>query len=289
MSFYKLYSSVLGFFLLSIFTQPAFAFGSEFASDTLIPDRNYAGYRLQVSAITIEKAKPDYVQIKCLLANTGKFDIQCGKGKNLPYLQLIFDQSLLKNDLGHLQTSIRRSILAENMKISTGEFKRDVLLKVATNIPESDPSEESQLTAGQSVGSTTSKSDGGKFPIFAKEKTTEAPVVVFETPTFESRPIEEILKEKNACPDLVFDTIRLIRQDNKVAVLEFTISNIGKGPAQIYGNGKGLEDNLAIRAFVSGGKTLSKGAQVIGGDHIRSGLEHSEGTLVPGQSFSGTI
>lgn len=277
-------------FLIAILLFPFFqnfAFGHP---DTLIPDRKYSGYRLQVTNLKILKKEPEYLKLSCTAVNTGKFDLHFKNGSNLAFLQLSFDQSLPANNLEDYAEAIRKSILEERLKLKVGEFKENIILKVETQTPPLAAKKEPQIElifnetpdpGAGAAGQTNSKS--------VTEKPIEEKEIVFETPNFESKTLEEILEEKNKCPDLVFDTLVLLSGDGKTATLKFQISNVGKGPATIYKKGNKREENLGIRAFISGSSAVSKGAIVIGGEFLSEGLEKSEGLLFPGQSFSGFL
>ena len=107
-------------------------------------------------------------------------------------------------------------------------------------------------------------------------------------PEIDRRPIEELLEETNYCPDLIFDTLKVIKKSEKTAWVEFTIKNIGKGPAQLY-NHEEEERPFGIRAFISGSTFISKGSVTIGGHTIDEGLGEVKGILQPGETYKETV
>jgi hypothetical protein len=251
--------------------------------DTLTPDRKYAGYRLHVADIKVIKSKNDELFLSCNLANTGKFDVAFNKKSPMPYLQLTFDQSLAANNLTHLQDNFRDGLLTQALKINLGQVLRNVNLKIKASSPANSETKSQPVALRDAPPKNEAKPK--ETPANKKNYSEE----VFEKPVFEERGAETILNEKSVCPDLVFDTIILVKNDGKTAVLDYRISNVGKGPAKIYSENGDDKNNLGLRAFISGSTMLSKGALVIGGDFIKSGLEQSGGILQPGRSFKGSI
>ena len=95
--------------------------------------------------------------------------------------------------------------------------------------------------------------------------------------------------DKNSCPDLTIDTLNIIKSSKKSVTLQYTISNQGKGPANLLGSKKGDEDNVAFKAHLSRTGKLNRGAIIIGGDFVRGLPKEKNGILQAGESFTGTL
>jgi hypothetical protein len=263
---------------------------SSASRDTLIPDRSYAGYRLHVSNVKVLKAKGDLITIACDLANTGKFDIELGKGSPLPYLQFIYDHSLLSNNLDLYRDQIRYNLIRLPVKVKIGQMAKAVQIKFSTStlVPALADSQQGSNSQSSKPPKPNRSSQESSSPLRTQPADT-SDEVVFETPKFESTDLDDILERKNACADLVIDTIVLLKTDGKTATFQYKLTNVGKGPADILGTSTEDSDNLAVRAFLSGSKSISKGSIVLGGDYVRSGVESTRGVLYPNQSLVETI
>jgi hypothetical protein len=104
-----------------------------------------------------------------------------------------------------------------------------------------------------------------------------------------NEPVEEdlALRKKEACPDIYFSDLRILEQDDKWATLEYTVTNQGKGVFRVYGEKAGDDDNLAVRAYISGVPVLSRGALPVGGQIIQE--DNRTGDLLPGDSYTGKL
>ena len=109
--------------------------------------------------------------------------------------------------------------------------------------------------------------------------------VVFESPTFESKSLDDILKEKEECPDLVIEELEIVKVKSKKATVRFKVRNIGLGPAKIYDMDNKDENPLGVRAYISGSDKITKGAINIGGFFMEGGLDETDGYLKTNESF----
>ena len=98
---------------------------------------------------------------------------------------------------------------------------------------------------------------------------------------------EEEYFDASNCADLVVQDIKILKNSKRSVTLEYTITNQGAGPAHLYGKGRILEDNLALRAHMSSSEKISKGAILITGDF----LPNAPGSkpLNPDESVTATI
>lgn len=93
--------------------------------------------------------------------------------------------------------------------------------------------------------------------------------------------------EKEVCPDIVVDTIIVIKKTPKYLHIEYTVSNTGKGPAYLLGQTSSDEDNLAVRAFLSSSDNLTRGSLPIGGGFVKGGPK--DGVLEPNASMTASL
>lgn len=91
----------------------------------------------------------------------------------------------------------------------------------------------------------------------------------------------------NLCPDLVIDTIYLVKYTAKSMLLHYIIRNKGQAPVSLLGNPEQKKDNLKIRMYFVSGMKLTRGAIEAGTVQIRKGVETLDGVLLPGQILQG--
>ena len=276
------------------------------------------GHRLTITNIEVLKKNDKSAQIYIDLINTGRFDIETGKDKRLPYLIIDFDQTLSNNELEAFRESIEEKVKSKSLKIRAGEEKLHIFMKVRASknyIPiNSKPSishsskksvnaeAEEPLASLNKVVPLASKAKKEKavekkeqkaLPKVTKKKEAkrksskknDKEEIVFESPKFESKSLDEVIKEKTKCPDLVIKNMELVKTKNKKATIRFEVENIGKGPALIYTKGDKEDQPLGVRAYVSGAEKISKGAINIGGFFLEGGLDETDGMLLPNNKF----
>ncbi len=89
---------------------------------------------------------------------------------------------------------------------------------------------------------------------------------------------------RKLCPDLVLDSLIMLKRDKKHVYVEFIVSNIGKGAINIIGDKKDDGDNVNVGAYFAGSPKFSRGA--IPADQMYlEGLEETQGILFPEQSM----
>ncbi len=118
-----------------------------------------------------------------------------------------------------------------------------------------------------------------------KNRKKEDKSVVFESPTFESKSLDDILKEKEECPDLVIEGMEIVKVKSNKATVRFAVKNIGKGPAMIYQKENKEDNPLGVRAYISGSDQITKGSINIGGFFMEGGLDETNGYLNANESF----
>ena len=80
----------------------------------------------------------------------------------------------------------------------------------------------------------------------------------------------------------------MVKQKKNFVIIEYTIKNVGKGPADIDGDSKVEEDNIAVKAFMTSSEKLNKGALVLGGDVVENRSKNA-GPLLPGETHVNQI
>ncbi len=94
---------------------------------------------------------------------------------------------------------------------------------------------------------------------------------------------------EGACPDLVFDSIYLVKYTAKSMVLRYIIRNEGSSTAKLFGNGSDKKDRMSLNVYFVSGVRLTRGAIFAGTSQIQDGPEIPNGLLAPGQLMQGEI
>lgn len=194
---------------------------------------SYEGYRLSVTDLSIKKKKKRSTSIEYALINTGRNDIDIKKSTidNTPIL-FEFDHTLEATEMESYKNEIIAKILKENLRITAGQTINKRSMKLSAKKASE---EETGFTINVGNGSSTST---------------------------------DRYFDKNYCPDLHIDTIKILKLSKKWVTIEYKITNSGKGPASLSGETNEEDDNLFVRAHISGAKRLSRGAFAVGGTYI---------------------
>lgn len=225
--------------------------------DTITPPKEYLGYRLFLSAIKVQKKTDNWVRIQFNLTNTGRNDVDFDKKGTEHWVQFQFDNSLFESKLGGLRTQIRYAFYKSGFKFKMGQTYSEQVLKV-----EVFPSELNRRKPSIAKTKTPSKE------VKPKEKT------VFATVSGQPKTEKEIEHQKVQCPDLVIEEIKVISETKKWLTIEYTLTNIGRGPIDLIERAGSQKIKLAVRAHISGVPKLSKGALPIGGGYV--GLDYKD-------------
>ena len=90
--------------------------------------------------------------------------------------------------------------------------------------------------------------------------------------------------EKSVCPDMILEDLKIIKKTPKWITLEYTLKNVGKGPAYLDKSNQ----KIAMRAFLSSSENLTRGSLPLGGGFVTY-KEGKDGALYPNKSFTGTL
>lgn len=219
-------------------------------------NKTYQGFRLQITNLKLESRKKNQRKISCTLINTGREKIRLPfKSADAPIIIFQYDNSLNTSELEKEVNSLERALLKKKFTLDAGKIASNFELKFNVSQEE--------------VAKKTKKS---------KSKDSKV-VSTAITPIY----------DKDNCADLQIDTFFVLKRSKKWVELGFKITNHGNGPAGMYGETKEIEDNVAVRAYVSGTPKLSRGDMILGGSFIEGGLEDKNGVLMPNESFSGSF
>jgi hypothetical protein len=95
-----------------------------------------------------------------------------------------------------------------------------------------------------------------------------------------------VQKDIVPCIDLVFDTVQVVRHENKYIELEFSIRNRGTIAAPIFGTKRGKKDNIAVHFYFSGTNRMTRGALFVDGIYLTKGLKATKGMLAPNAVYT---
>jgi hypothetical protein len=122
------------------------------------------------------------------------------------------------------------------------------------------------------------------------------PLSIWNIPIPSGKPIYEDISTKNrfktpsdSCIDLAFDTIKILKIEEKYIEIEFSIINRGTIPAPLFGSTRSKEDNVAVHFYFSGTNRLTRGAVFADGIYLTKGLKETKGMLEPKAIYSETI
>ncbi len=254
------------------------------AQNTSLNDPPYKGYRLHLTDMKVVKKKDQQIKINYTLINTGREVVQLGKNKHNPAsLLILFDHSLASENLIAYQEEIKEQLLRQNLSIAAGQIN---------NQQEMVFSPREILTArGGTVKEVEEKVE---VDIVEEEKPSPSEEVIEDKPTevkVEKKEEDDYIPylDKDNCADLAIDQIQVVKKSKNSVTLSFVITNYGTGTAELFGASDKKEDNVAIRANISGSKKLSRGAIVIGGDYIKGKRKSKNAILAPYESYQGTI
>ncbi len=248
----------------------------------------YIGYRIALTDLSVTTSKNDMLKIEFTPINTGRKDLLFGKNITPPpSLVVIFDESIYKSSLTPYAEEIRAAIQDHDFHISSGKIYKKISIKLPIKAQDKDQKDE-RVTDILENPRLAKPIDKNKEP----ENFTKKGV---NSDDFENTLAASSFNythqdyDENACADLVFESIKVIKKSKSKVTIEYTIVNLGEGPATIINSRKNEEKNMALKAHFSSRDKLTKGSLTFGGDFVQKGLDHSKGKLYPGQKYTGTI
>ncbi len=239
----------------------------------------YRGYRLDLTSFEVLKRTDDWVKIRCTIVNSGRVNVDFSKKGTEHWVQINFDQTLFDNKLGGLRQNIRQALYDDDFKLAVGQTLRGKELKVPVMVIEK-PAQPAPIANGfeTKVGTSAAVPENESPVVLAGKGGEEEPAAV--------EPIAPGITED--CPDIYFQRLRIVEQDDKSATIEYAIANKGHGVFKLFEKGSKYEEKLLIKAFISGVPTLSRGALPAGEQIVKPQPGHS-GDLLPGDRYTGYI
>ncbi len=297
---YPKHLGVMLFFLLAICS----ANGSpsiHFQKEKIV---HYDGYRLHIVDIELLDRTDEAIEIKFTAINTGRKDIALGYDKEIPTTLVInFEDSASFSDLHKYKDQIRSAIVKQPILVKVGRLVQNNTLRFNSNntiikeetkpvvaIEETIVKDVEIQTEKPQIETPTKKTVKKKKDIKEKKKkvskkSKKEKNAIEEEGGFTTRAPRRANKEnkinaKKVCPDLIVEDIKILKKNKRWITLEYTIYNQGKGPASMLGESKSDEDNVAIRALISGTTKLTRGAIHLDGKFLKSELKNKEGGLL---------
>ncbi len=244
-------------------------------------NKAYTGYRVYLADLEVLQQTDKMVRIAFRTVNTGRQDLEFGQEDSQDMQKMVvrfdpvFENGKMQPHLSDIIASLKRQEFAVIAGKISPPQQMEVLL-TAGNSGAAPPSSEiiSETT-------TPSLPVTGNNPVSSNEqKDIEA--------TTTEIPDESLYFDPETCPDLRIESLRVLKQKRNYVIIEYTIKNNGKGPANIEGTSKSEDDNIAVKAFMTSSSKLNKGALVLGGSVVGNRSKNA-GPLLPGESHTTKI
>ncbi|MCC6724620.1 MAG: hypothetical protein IT258_08925 [Saprospiraceae bacterium] len=240
----------------------------------------YRGYRLELTSFEVLKRNDDWVKLRFNIVNSGRVDVDFSKKGTEHWVQYLFDQSIFDQKLGGLRSNIQHVLQQEEFKLAVGKMERGKELKVPVLLDKKQAEPNLVVASGfeTKVGETGAAAEP-KTAAVLTGKNGQA------DPAPSSTPPPGITED---CPDIYFQRLRIVEQDDKSATLEFTIANKGFGTFRLFEKSGKQTEHLLIKSFISGVPTLSRGALPISEQLLKAEASQS-GELLPGGTYTSRI
>ena len=240
----------------------------------------YAGYRVYLANLEVLKQDDTSLKVAFHTVNTGRQDLEFGKGNTESMQKMVvrFDPSFENGKMQPYLMDIITSLKQEEFSVVAGKISDRREMNVPLNYASSGASppllETLTKTTPTKISEPVPPTDIEDTTVDLTEETTLDKHLQYYDP--------------ETCPDLRIETIKVVKQKKNYVIIQYTIKNVGKGPANIEGDSKGEEDNIAVKAFMTSSEKLNKGALVLGGDVIENRSKNA-GPLLPGETHTNKI
>jgi hypothetical protein len=228
----------------------------------------YKGYRLSIFQLETILDSPVKKKWVVSMANTGKYGIPLYPEKSMEkYTQIKTStdeqQSRLSNDWELIIKSLKntRQTLAAGKYISalTLEWNKESNKEAKRMIPGNKGSNNPVSEVGSSLPGPP-EDPGGQT--------------------------EEYQAAYSVCSDLVIENLKVLKKTKKKISLSYEIKNCGEDKAKIFDPES--DNNLAVKAYISGTPAISRGTTVLGGAYLDKNQNMSD-VLDAGKSIKGTL
>lgn len=253
-----------------------------------IDNPEYIGYRMALVNMTMSPDKGDNVyKINYTAINTGRKDLLFGKNiSKPPQLVVNFDFTLEESGLVDYAEQIKEAIINEDFHIASGKISQARTVKITLVRKPSAPPVEDQLVAKGGEVPNKVASDIELPERDEKVELKEAVADDFEN-MLNGSPDRQF--DEDACSDLVFESIKIVKKSKSKVTLEFTIVNNGEGPAKLISSQKQANKNLALQAYLSSKDKITKSSFSLENSFLEKGLKRTNGKLYPGERYTGTV
>lgn len=225
--------------------------------DSLPKPSKYQGYRLYITQIKIEKETSTWVRINCTVINTGTKEVDFEKKGREHWVQVLFDDSIRSSKLGGFRDNIRQGLYNINFKLEPGKIATSQEVKFSKILEWSQPQ---------------------------KEETASEVIVLSSKVVEEPLEDEEIIADQENCADLIFSDFKIVETKKRHVVIEYSVKNIGKGPAPLQNKEKGKDNLIGLRVFLSGAAAVSRASKELGMDVLR--VPYYQKELYPGDKIT---
>jgi len=224
--------------------------------------QQYTGYRLHLSDLDVVKRSKEKWTVNLTVANTGREHLALQTDQLNPGdLKIQMDPAITEQLDPSMVEALYFQVIQSGLSLESGGF----VLDQQFSLPMQKKTEDTERM------STT-------------ESETEFRTNFDDLEINRSTTIDD-----DYCPDLHIDSLFVLSRSKKEVVLGYRLTNLGKGPAMIYGQTSEGELKTGIRTNISGSTRLTKGAIAVGGTFIETGLKETDGLLPAGQSLMGKI
>lgn len=261
---------------------------------------SYQGFRIHLTHLKVLKQSRESLELAYQAVNTGRQDVQFGQAQQgeLSKLLINFDPDFDNNkDLSRHRSAIIAALKQTDYAIVAGKIGPEKVLKVNLNqidkpvshkpAPVAQPTPE---PVAEATATTVTPEEDKKEPIKAKEEITDDKIIVTDTSGSDddNDTSDDDYYNPANCPDLRIESIRVLKKNRRSVTIEYTVKNIGKGPADLNQENKSSSDNVAVKAYMTSSDKLTKGALVIGGGYVDNRSQNN-GMLLPDETHVCTI
>ena len=245
----------------------------------------YQGYRVYLANLEVLQQTDDMLKIAFRTVNTGRQDLEFGKENTESMQKMIvrFDPVFEKGKMQAHLTDIIASLKRQEFAVVAGKIgsRREMEVQLTSGNSGAAPANTATIPEVSNPIPTTPIAEPTTIPIMEENTETES---MTENDTQD----ESLYYDPETCPDLRIESIKVVKQKKNFVIIEYTIKNTGKGPANIEGTSKSTDDNIAVKAFMTSSSKLNKGALVLGGDVVEN-RSKTPAPLLPGESHTSKI
>lgn len=270
--------------LLSLFFLPVSQADTRLSTAEIPDSVKYKGYRLELTNFKKIKEKNNWIRLSFSVVNSGRMNVDMGRKGTEHWVVFKFDRSIYKAKLGGYRNSIKKQLAKEGFKLDAGKSVAQIEIKIPNYLPLPPKRRPAAPVASSNKPKpTTNNRESAANSLSWTPATSGQSVQLTEKGPSNKKitpPQKEVIK-KTPCADILFSQVKILKQDDKWATLEYTITNQGEGTFYLFGKKSGQADNLYIKSYLSGVTTLTRGALPISAqpmtDEIRSRNELKKG------------